>query len=132
MARCIQEETKMVEQEMPSSKGNPTAFSSQAKRRNNYGSKFKGKAGSKGGRKGRCFACNKFGHYASKCPNRRTHHMMIKITLEATPTTIKGMAGSMAKERGMREIKEVVNPPRKQGTLGMNQMLLTISNMSII
>jgi len=67
MARCIQEETRMVEQEMPSSKGNPTVFSSHAKRRNNSGSKFKGKGGSKGGRKGRCFACNKFGHSAREC-----------------------------------------------------------------
>eukprot|EP00253_Pinus_taeda_P028995 PITA_28995 len=33
MSRCIQEETRMVEQEMPSSKGNPTAFSSHAKRK---------------------------------------------------------------------------------------------------
>jgi len=63
----------------------------------------------------------------------RTHHMMmIKITLGATPTTIKGMAGSMEKERGMQEIKEVVNPPRKRGTPGMNQILLTISKMNII
>ena len=44
----------------------------------------------------------------------RTHHMMMnKITPGAAPTTIEGMAGSMAKERGMREIKEMVNPPRK-------------------
>lgn len=73
MSRCIQEETRMVEQEMPSSKGNPTAFSSHAKRRNNFGSKgqFKGKLRWKGGRKGRCFVCNKFGHYARECPNRK-------------------------------------------------------------
>lgn len=44
MARCIQEETRMEEQEMHSFKGNPTAFSSHAKRRNNSGSKSKGKA----------------------------------------------------------------------------------------
>jgi len=73
MSRCIQEETRMVEQEMPSSKYNPTAFSSDAKRRNNSGSKghFKGKTGSKGGRKGRCFIFNKFGHYARECPNKK-------------------------------------------------------------
>ena len=64
---------------------------------------------------------------------KRTHHMtMIKITPGATPTIIKGMVGSMEKEIGMQEIKEVVNPPRKQGIPGMNQMLLTIRNMSII
>ena len=73
MARCIQEETRMVEQEMPSNRSNPIAFSAHAKRRNNSGSKghFKGKPRSKGGRKGRCFVCNKFGHYARKCPNRK-------------------------------------------------------------
>ena len=62
-----------------------------------------------------------------------THLMtMIKITPEAIPTTIKGMAGSMAKERGMPKIKEVVNPPRRQGTPSMNLMLLKISKMNII
>lgn len=73
MSRCIQEETRMVEQEMPSNRSNPTTFSVHAKRRNNAGSKghFHGKLGSKGGRKGRCFVCNKFGHYARECPNRR-------------------------------------------------------------
>ena len=50
--------------------------------------------------------------------------MMIKITPGEIPTVIKGMAGSMAKERGMLKIKEVVNPPRKKGILGMNIMLL--------
>lgn len=35
MSRCIQEETRMVEQEMPSNRGNLTAFSAHAKRRNN-------------------------------------------------------------------------------------------------
>eukprot|EP00253_Pinus_taeda_P004549 PITA_04549 len=73
MSRCIQEETRMVEQEMPSNRSNPTAFSIHAKRRNNAGSKghFNGKPGSKGGRKGGCFVCNKFGHYARDCPIRR-------------------------------------------------------------
>ena len=73
MSRCIQEETRMVEQEMPFNKDNPTAFSAHAKRRNNAGSKghFHGKLGSKGGRKDRCVACNKFSHYVRECPNRR-------------------------------------------------------------
>eukprot|EP00253_Pinus_taeda_P032333 PITA_32333 len=73
MSRCIQEETRMLEQKMPSNRGNPTAFSTHAKKRNNVGSKghFNGKPGSKGGKKGRCFACNKFGHCARESPNRR-------------------------------------------------------------
>ena len=52
MARCIQEETRVQEREMPMPKGPPTAFSSYAKKRNNFGTKSKGKAGPKGGRKG--------------------------------------------------------------------------------
>lgn len=72
MSRCIQE-TRIVEQEMPSNRSNPTVFSAHAKRRNNAGFKghFHGKPGSKGGKKGKCFVCNKFGHYARECPNRR-------------------------------------------------------------
>eukprot|EP00253_Pinus_taeda_P004195 PITA_04195 len=73
MSRCIHEETRMVEQEMLSNRDNLPAFFCHAKRRNNSGSKghFKGKPRLKGGRKGRCFVCNKFGHYARECPNRR-------------------------------------------------------------
>eukprot|EP00253_Pinus_taeda_P002262 PITA_02262 len=74
MARCIQEETRMEEQEIPALKGHPSAFSSHAKRRNNFGAKSKGKVGPKGGRKGRCYNCNKMGHYARECPNERDSH----------------------------------------------------------
>eukprot|EP00253_Pinus_taeda_P015808 PITA_15808 len=74
MARCIQEETRMEEQEMPTLKCNPSAFSSHGKRRNNSGAKSKGKAGSKGGRKGRCYNCNKIDHYARECPDKRDSH----------------------------------------------------------
>jgi len=85
----------MVEKEIPSNRSNPTAFSTHAKRRNNAGSKghFNGKLGSKGGRKGRCFVCNKFGHYARECPNRRdTSHGDDHNHFRATSTTtIKGM-----------------------------------------
>jgi len=62
-----------------------------------------------------------------------THHMMMITTIpgETSTTTIKGMAGSMAKE--VQDIKEIVNPPRKQGTPGMkNQMLLTIRKRNTI
>ena len=60
--------------------------------------------------------------------------MMITIIPRATSTTmVKGMAGPMEKEKGMGDIKEMVNPPRNQGTPGMkNQMLLTIRKNSTI
>jgi len=51
-ARCIQEEIRMEEQEIPILKGHLAAFSSHAKGRNNSGAKFKGKVVPKGGRKG--------------------------------------------------------------------------------
>jgi len=36
------------------------------------------------------------------------------IPREISTTTIKGMIGSMAKEKGMRYIKEMVEHPRKE------------------
>ena len=73
MARCIQEEARMEEQEMPTLKGHPAAFSSHAKRRNNYETKSKRKSGPKGG-KGRCYHCNKPSHYAKECPDKTNSH----------------------------------------------------------
>ena len=122
---------------MPFNRSNPTAFSAHAKRRNNARSKghFHGKPRSKEGRKGMCVVCNKFSHYERECPNRRTHHMMMITIIQGatSTTTIKGMASPMAKEKGMRDIKEMVDPLRNQGTPGTkNQMLLTISKKSTI
>ena len=61
--------------------------------------------------------------------------MMTIITTprETSTTMIKGMENPMAKEKGMRDIKEIVDPPRNQGTpCMMNPMLLTIRKKSII
>ena len=71
--RCSQEETRMMELDMPSNRNDPIAFSTHAKKKNNAGSKrqCQGRPGFKNGRKGRCFICNKFDHYARVCPNRR-------------------------------------------------------------
>ena len=55
-------------------KGPPAAFSSHAKKRNNSGTKSKRKVGPKGGRKGRCYICDKASHYARECPDRRDSH----------------------------------------------------------
>ena len=64
-----------------------------------------------------------------------THRMMmITIIPGATSTTtIKGIVGPMAKEKEMPDIREMIEPPRNQGTPSMkNPMLLTISKMNII
>eukprot|EP00253_Pinus_taeda_P009512 PITA_09512 len=75
MARCIEEEEKGVEeQETLLPKGLPAAFSSHAKKRNNSGSKLKRNDGPKDGRKGRCYICNKAGHYSRECPDRKNSH----------------------------------------------------------
>eukprot|EP00253_Pinus_taeda_P002446 PITA_02446 len=73
LTRCSQEETRMMELDMHSNRNEPNAFFAHAKKKNNAGSKkqCQGGPGFKNGRKGRCFICNKFGHYARECPNRR-------------------------------------------------------------
>ena len=74
LVRCTQEETRMMERNKPSNRNDPTAFSAHAKRKNHVGPKKQGqgfKKGFKGGRKGRCFNCNRFGHYAKECPRKK-------------------------------------------------------------
>lgn len=73
LTRCSQEETRMMELDMPSNRNDPIAFSAHAKKKNNASSKnqYQGRPSFKNGRKGRCFICNKFGHYARECHNRR-------------------------------------------------------------
>jgi len=58
---------------MPSNRNDPTAFSAHPKRKNNAGStkQCQGRLWFKDGRKGICFICNKFGHYAGELLNRR-------------------------------------------------------------
>ena len=69
LSRHTQEETRMMEYE---NEGN-AAFTARAKKKNNGGQRTHGRAGDQG-KKGRCYTCNKTGHYARECPNRRDSH----------------------------------------------------------
>ena len=74
LARCTQEEIRMMERDKPSNGNNPIAFSAHVKRKNNVGPRRQGqgfKPRFKEGRKGRCFYCNKFGHFARQCPHKK-------------------------------------------------------------
>eukprot|EP00253_Pinus_taeda_P006779 PITA_06779 len=73
LTSCTQEETGMIERDMPSIMNDPTTFSVHANKKNNAGSKkqCQGRSGFKDGKKGKCFICNRFGHYARECPIRR-------------------------------------------------------------
>eukprot|EP00253_Pinus_taeda_P001708 PITA_01708 len=110
MARCIQEETRVEEQEMPMPKGPLAAFSSHVKKRKNSETKSKRNAGPKGGRKRRCYICDKAGHYARSALIERTHTgTMIKIPLMA----IKGIENLIAEVKGVLEVKEEDNDSRR-------------------
>lgn len=65
LTRCSQEETRMIEIDMPSNRNDPTAFSAHVKKKNNASSK-KQCQGRSSFKNGRCFICNKFGHHAKE------------------------------------------------------------------
>eukprot|EP00253_Pinus_taeda_P024459 PITA_24459 len=79
MSRCIQEETRMVEQEMHFNTSNPTTSSTHVKRRNNAGNKghFHGKPGSKGRRKGKWYndkGKRNVGHQGNGRPSKKARN----------------------------------------------------------
>eukprot|EP00253_Pinus_taeda_P002055 PITA_02055 len=74
LARSTQEETRMMERDKPSNGNEPTAFYAHAKRTNNASRRRQGqgfKKGFQGGRKGRCYNCNMFDHYARECSHKK-------------------------------------------------------------
>eukprot|EP00253_Pinus_taeda_P016183 PITA_16183 len=68
LARCTQEEIRMMERVKPSYGNNPTAFSTHFKRRNNVGPRNQGQGFKSGfkGRKGKCFSCNRNNRFNNK------------------------------------------------------------------
>eukprot|EP00253_Pinus_taeda_P033904 PITA_33904 len=106
LARCTQEEKRMMERDKPSKGNDPIAFRTHAKRKNNVGPRKQGqgfKQGFKDGRKGRCYNHNRFGHYVRECLTRRIlQGMMTTTTTTITKAMeIKGRTSSTIKERGM-------------------------------
>ena len=74
LARRTQEETRMMERDKPSNGNESNVFSSHAKRKNNAAPRKQGqgfKQGFKEGRKGRCYNCNMFGHFARDGPHKK-------------------------------------------------------------
>ena len=71
---------------MPALRGNPVAFSSHAERRNNFGAKSKGKAGPKGGRKGRGQPSKKARNskYESNVVNNKQDKYYLPVALSTT------------------------------------------------
>lgn len=47
------------------------------------------------------------------------------VIVQGSSSMIKGMIGTIEKEKEMHNINEMVNPPRKQGTLGMKSNVVS-------
>ena len=104
LTRCSQEETRMMEMDMPSNRNDPTAFSAHAKKKNNPGSKkqCQRRLGFKNGREDASSATSLATMLGSVLIEGI--HLMMMTTTATTisgATTIKGMVGSTTKEKGI-------------------------------
>lgn len=118
LARCTQEETRMMERDKSNDGNEPTAFFAHAKRTNDIGPRRQGqgfKKGFKGRGKGRCYNCNRFSHYARECPARKIlQGVTIATTTISKAMEIKETTSITIKERGMLSLfeKEMGDLPR--------------------
>lgn len=65
---------RLMDRDKPSNGNEPITFFAHAKTKNNVGPSRQGqgfKQGLKEGRQGRCYNCNRFGHYARDCPHKK-------------------------------------------------------------
>eukprot|EP00253_Pinus_taeda_P009076 PITA_09076 len=106
LARCTQEEIRMMERDKPSNGNDPTAFFAHDKRKNNVGPRKQGpgfKPRFKEGRKGGSYNCNRFSHYARDCPHKKDTPRDDDNKTTTTPKemAIKRTRSSTTKEREM-------------------------------
>jgi len=128
MARCIQEETRMEEQEMPILKG-PLPFLLILKEEKISGLNSKERLDQRVEEKDDVTIIIKLVTMQGSALIKGTHTgTMTKIPVKA----IKGMVGQMAEVKEVLEIKEEDNHSRRQEIPSMNLTLLTINKMNIM
>eukprot|EP00253_Pinus_taeda_P021057 PITA_21057 len=128
MVRCIQEETRMEEKEMHALEVISLHSPLILKGETIPGLNLKERPNRRVEEKEDVKIATKWATIQGSALIKRTHIMtMIKIT----PKAIKGMAGSM--EKRMSEIKEVVNPPRRQETPeALSNLIEKETNLEIV
>lgn len=125
LARCSQEETRMIERDKSYNGNEPIVYSTHAKRRNVAGpsnSRGQGqgsKKGFKGKGKGRCYNCN-------KCLATMLESILTRRILQGTTTTTIKETSITIKEKGMLLLpeKEIIDLPRGQEMPGVMKIML--------